>query len=78
MYDMALFTYLIAFGHFTSELLIFRTAKVNPGVISPVIVASAFNMVFNVSSTSNAHDTASTLIWMTTQYDFYVTTSSLS
>ncbi|KAH8117933.1 Erg28 like protein-domain-containing protein [Phellopilus nigrolimitatus] len=40
VYDMTLFTYLLAFGHFSSELLIFRTARVNPGVISPVIVAS--------------------------------------
>ncbi|PPQ67517.1 hypothetical protein CVT25_006058, partial [Psilocybe cyanescens] len=54
MYDMALLSYLIAFGHFSSELLIFRTARINPGVISPVIV----------STTS--------LVWMFTQYDFYV------
>ncbi|KAI5122926.1 hypothetical protein M0805_007604 [Coniferiporia weirii] len=54
VYDMALFTYLIAFGHFSSELFIFRTAKINPGVISPVIVATT------------------SLIWMVTQYDFYV------
>ncbi|KAJ7707773.1 hypothetical protein B0H17DRAFT_1156297 [Mycena rosella] len=40
VYDMALFTYLIAFGHFASELLIFRTATPNPGVISPVIVST--------------------------------------
>ncbi|KZP31658.1 Erg28-like protein [Athelia psychrophila] len=40
IYDMALFTYLIAFGHFTSELLIFRTAKVNMAVISPCIVST--------------------------------------
>lgn len=39
IYDMALMTYLIAFGHFSSELLIFRTARVNLGVLSPVIVA---------------------------------------
>ncbi|KAJ3515485.1 hypothetical protein NLJ89_g1722 [Agrocybe chaxingu] len=54
IYDMAFFTYLIAFGHFSSELFIFRTCKLGPGVISPVIV----------STTS--------LIWMFTQYDFYV------
>ncbi|KAF8992855.1 Erg28 like protein-domain-containing protein [Cyathus striatus] len=54
IYDMAFFTYLIAFGHFSSELLIFRTARINPGVLSPVIV----------STTS--------LIWMFSQYDFYV------
>ncbi|PAV16191.1 Erg28 [Pyrrhoderma noxium] len=40
VYDMALFTYLIAFGHFSSELLITRTAKLFPGAISPVIVST--------------------------------------
>ncbi|KAJ7363971.1 Erg28 like protein-domain-containing protein [Mycena albidolilacea] len=54
VYDMTLFTYLIAFGHFASELLIFRSATPNPGVISPVIV----------STTS--------LVWMFSQYDYYV------
>jgi hypothetical protein len=42
IYDMAFFTYLIAFGHFTSEVLIFRTAKLNVGVMSPLIVACGF------------------------------------
>ncbi|KAF7327628.1 Erg28-like protein [Mycena kentingensis (nom. inval.)] len=54
VYDMTLFTYLIAFGHFASELLIFRTATPNAGVLSPVVV----------STTS--------LIWMFSQYDYYV------
>ncbi|KAI0064757.1 Erg28-like protein [Artomyces pyxidatus] len=40
IYDMALMTYLIAFAHFSSELLIYRTAKLSVAVISPVIVAS--------------------------------------
>ncbi|KIM84905.1 hypothetical protein PILCRDRAFT_96625 [Piloderma croceum F 1598] len=40
IYDMTLFTFLIAFGHFTSELLIFRTATINPAVLSPCIVAT--------------------------------------
>ncbi|KAF9236749.1 Erg28 like protein-domain-containing protein [Melanogaster broomeanus] len=40
IYDMALFTYLIAFGHFTSELFIFRTAKINVPVLSPVVVST--------------------------------------
>jgi hypothetical protein len=40
VYDMALFTYLIAFGHFSSEILIFRTAKLPGPVLNPVIVAS--------------------------------------
>ncbi|KAI0049800.1 Erg28-like protein [Auriscalpium vulgare] len=40
VYDMALFTYLIAFAHFGSELLIYRTAKPSVAALSPVIVAS--------------------------------------
>jgi hypothetical protein len=39
VYDMALFSYLIAFGHFSSEVLIFRTAGVNFGTISPFLVS---------------------------------------
>jgi hypothetical protein len=54
IYDMTLFTFLIAFGHFTSELLIFRTATINVGVLSPCIVAT------------------SSLVWMFSQYDYYV------
>ncbi|KAH6909003.1 Erg28 like protein-domain-containing protein [Coprinopsis sp. MPI-PUGE-AT-0042] len=41
VYDMAFFTYLIAFAHFSSELLIFKTASINPGVMSPVIVSTS-------------------------------------
>ncbi|KAG1887278.1 Erg28 like protein-domain-containing protein [Suillus subluteus] len=41
IYDMALLTYLIAFGHFTSEICFFRTAKINLPVLSPVIVSTA-------------------------------------
>ncbi|KAH7907934.1 Erg28 like protein-domain-containing protein, partial [Hygrophoropsis aurantiaca] len=40
IYDMALFTYLIAFGHFTSEIFIFKTAKIMGPVLSPVIVST--------------------------------------
>jgi hypothetical protein len=39
---MALLTYLFAFAHFSSEILIFRTAKISIPVLSPVIVASAY------------------------------------
>jgi hypothetical protein len=42
IYDMTLLTYLIAFGHFTSELLIYRTTKINPGTISTLSVACEF------------------------------------
>ncbi|KAI0671604.1 Erg28-like protein [Trametes maxima] len=54
IYDIALFTYLFAFAHFGSELLIFRTARPAAANLSPVVV----------STTS--------LVWMLTQYDFYV------
>ncbi|KAF8199570.1 hypothetical protein BJ912DRAFT_898562 [Pholiota molesta] len=54
IYDMAFMSYLIAFGHFFSEFCFYRTATINAGLISPIIV----------STTS--------LIWMFTQYEFYV------
>jgi len=40
IYDLALLSYLFAFAHFGSELLIFRTANLNFPVISPVIVST--------------------------------------
>ncbi|KAI0280808.1 Erg28-like protein [Russula aff. rugulosa BPL654] len=40
IYDMALLTYLFAFAHFSSEILIFRTAKISIPVLSPVVVAT--------------------------------------
>ena len=40
---MALLTYLFAFAHFSSEILIFRTARISIPVLSPVIVASAYS-----------------------------------
>ena len=47
VYDMTLFTYLLAFGHFSSELLIFRTTKLGAPVLSPVIVSSKSIMRFH-------------------------------
>jgi len=40
VYDITLFTYLFAFAHFGSELLIFRTATFGPGALSPVLVST--------------------------------------
>lgn len=40
VYDLALISYLIAFGHFASEILIFKSTGFNRGSISPVIVSS--------------------------------------
>ena len=36
---MALFTYLFAFFYFGSEIFIYRTAKIAPPVLSPIVVA---------------------------------------
>ncbi|CAL1716528.1 unnamed protein product [Somion occarium] len=54
IYDITLISYLIAFGHITSELFIFGTGGTQFPSLSPLIV----------SSTS--------MVWMLTQYDFYV------
>ncbi|KAE9400239.1 Erg28-domain-containing protein [Gymnopus androsaceus JB14] len=54
VYDICIFSYLIAFSHFTSEWLIFKTCKLNGPVLSPFIVSSL------------------SLVWMLSQYDFYV------
>ena len=45
IYDLTLFTYLFAFAHFGSELLIFRTASFGPGALSPVVVSSEFTLI---------------------------------
>jgi len=54
IYDICVLSYLIAFSHFISELLIFKSCKLNGPVLSPVIVSSV------------------SLVWMFSQYDFYV------
>lgn len=68
---MALFTYLIAFGHFGSEWLIFRSVKVGPGLLSPVLVSCMSSGEF-VKHTSKYISTAASMIWMLNQYDFYI------
>ncbi|TCD61544.1 ergosterol biosynthesis protein [Steccherinum ochraceum] len=40
VYDITLISYLIAFGHATSELLIYRTASLSVPSLSPVIVST--------------------------------------
>ena len=78
---MALLTYLFAFAHFSSEILIFRTAKISIPVLSPVIVASAYHFFVKVLGDLMivlSHDLpllffiATSLVWMILQYDFYV------
>ncbi|ESK89041.1 transmembrane domain-containing protein [Moniliophthora roreri MCA 2997] len=41
IYDIALLTYLLAFAHFTSEVLIFRSVKFTPPLIAPMLVATS-------------------------------------
>jgi Erg28 like protein len=80
---MALLTYLFAFAHFSSEILIFRTAKINIPVLSPVVVASAYHLFVKDLRDLMivlSHDLppsffffiATSLVWMILQYDFYV------
>ncbi len=73
---MALFTYLFAFGHFSTELFIFKTARINTAVLSPVLVSSRSSFPPTVIPISVlTHDllpSALSLIWMLNQYDFYV------
>lgn len=40
LYDLSLISYVLALGHFALEVIVFRTAGLGPGVISPFIVAS--------------------------------------
>ncbi|KAF5367395.1 hypothetical protein D9758_003770 [Tetrapyrgos nigripes] len=41
VYDITLFTYLIAFAHFSSEYFIFRSAKLDIPLLSPFVVSVA-------------------------------------
>ncbi|KAH8920562.1 Erg28-like protein, partial [Atractiella rhizophila] len=40
VYDLAIGTYLIAFFHFSTEFYVYRTLKMFPGGIYPIVVAS--------------------------------------
>ncbi|CAG8524736.1 2072_t:CDS:2, partial [Diversispora eburnea] len=39
IYQLGIWTYVIGFTHFTSELLYFRSANIGPGLLSPIIVS---------------------------------------
>ncbi|KAK9465347.1 hypothetical protein V1512DRAFT_266110 [Lipomyces arxii] len=41
VYDITYATYLVAFAHFTSEWLIFKTAKFGKGLLGPLIVSTS-------------------------------------
>ncbi|KAG9105003.1 ergosterol biosynthesis protein [Ceratobasidium sp. 370] len=40
VYELTMWTYVLAFAHFTSEFLIFRTAGLGAGVLSPFVVST--------------------------------------
>jgi Erg28 like protein len=40
LYQITCWTYIIAFGHFLSELLVFKSTSLSPGFIAPMLVAS--------------------------------------
>lgn len=82
---MALFTYLFAFFHFGSEIFIYRTAKIAPPVLSPIAVAGKsrtkvlcyrYLILLSCGYRPRTYPflsfPGSSLIWMLTQYDFYV------
>ena len=71
VYDMAFLTYLLAFGHFFSELYIFRTSKFGAPVLGPVVVSSKCSYII-LSRITNISHIATTLVWMFNQYDFYI------
>ncbi|SNX83079.1 related to ERG28 - involved in synthesis of ergosterol [Melanopsichium pennsylvanicum] len=40
-YELCMWSFVIALAHFISETFVFKTAKMGPGIISPLIVASS-------------------------------------
>ena len=40
IYQIAIWTYIIAWLHFVSEFFVFKSAKISAGWLSPVIVSS--------------------------------------
>lgn len=77
---MAMMTYLVAFAHFSSEIFIFRTARLTGPVMSTVIVSSQSHRSYRAfafipglfSLMCRCQFAALSMTWMITQYDFYV------
>ncbi|KAJ2966360.1 hypothetical protein NUW58_g10679 [Xylaria curta] len=55
VYNIAIWTYIVALFHFSSEWAVFRTAYLGPPILFPFFFATVG------------------IIWMTSQYSFYVT-----
>ncbi|KAI9495797.1 hypothetical protein BDB00DRAFT_811738 [Zychaea mexicana] len=54
MYELGIWTYVIALTHYCAELFVFKGCKLNGPFLSPFCVATT------------------SLIWMISQYDYYV------
>ena len=73
LYDISLLSFLIVFGHFTSEILVFRTAAINGPAMSPLIVGSECSSYTAVYREADSYARiATSLVWMIVQYDYYV------
>lgn len=65
LYNLSILSYVIVCLHFFSEVAIFRTAKLGKGVNAPIIVGSR-------AACCIALTTASSLIWMLVQKNYYL------
>lgn len=69
MYELGLWTYVIALTHYTGELLVFRGCKLNGPFMSPLIVAGKLYFLRNYLLIFLL---VSSLIWFTQVKDQYV------
>lgn len=67
MYNLALVSYVLALGHFALEFVVYRTAGLGPGLISPLIVACEWCRDVSIIRWTSLtfSQTATSLIWMT-------------
>ncbi|KAK9314500.1 Erg28 like protein-domain-containing protein [Lipomyces starkeyi] len=75
VYDITYATYIVAFMHFSSEWIIYKTAKLGKGLAGPLIVSSMFHWelicIYRANCMTNDLK-ATTLVWMTLQKSYYL------
>lgn len=72
MYDLGIWTYVIALTHYLGELVVFGGCKINGPFMSPLCVAGKMMEWMMEYWFIDAHVIVSSLIWMWQQYDYYV------